>query len=190
MNAASLKSFLRKGKGTLPYPGCDVTSLDLWYACNLESSSAAEQPPLLSRLVDALFCGENQPWKGKFARQVSLILIQTGMRCLFQTCKAREMHELSIETERGFLPAHEIHSDSGRRLAWTLNDAEHASVQADILTHYLAQLLVARLVQKENLSMENAMFESSHLRLPILQALDAAWQSVITVRSLLALAHT
>lgn len=56
-------------------------------------------------------------------------------------------------------------------------------MQAETLTHYLAQLLVTRLVQKEMLSMDSAMFESTHLRVPILHALDAAWQAVIIVRT-------
>jgi hypothetical protein len=71
VNAASLQEFLTQGCGTLPYPGSDVSNMDLWYACNLDSSSAAEQPPLASRLADLLVGGAERPWRGRFAPQVT-----------------------------------------------------------------------------------------------------------------------
>lgn len=46
---------------------------------------------------------------------------------------------------------------------------------------YLAQLLVARLVQRNTLRVEGACFDSSLLRGPLLGALDRAWGSVIRV---------
>lgn len=71
VNAASLQQFLKKGQGTLPYPGSEFSSLDLWYACNLEASSADENPPLVSRFADALVGGKSDAWRGRFAQQVS-----------------------------------------------------------------------------------------------------------------------
>ena len=72
VNAASLQAFLKKGNGTLPYPGSEHSSLDLWYGCNLDNSSADEQPPLIARLADALLGGDTPAWKGAFSRQVCL----------------------------------------------------------------------------------------------------------------------
>jgi hypothetical protein len=72
VNAVSLQQFLRDGHGVLPYPGSELANLDLWYACNLEASAASEQPPLVSRLADAIVGGQERPWKGRFAAQVLL----------------------------------------------------------------------------------------------------------------------
>lgn len=70
VNAACLRAFQARGGGALPYPGSERASLDLWYACNLERSAAAEQPPLLSRLADALIGGGQPPWRGLYSQQV------------------------------------------------------------------------------------------------------------------------
>lgn len=74
VNAVILQEFLDKGHGTLPYPGSEVSSLDLWYACNLESSSKAQQPSVPAALVDALLGGSERLWEGRFASQVTFSL--------------------------------------------------------------------------------------------------------------------
>eukprot|EP00892_Ulva_mutabilis_P004780 jgi/Ulvmu1/2674/UM014_0130.1 len=57
--------------------------------------------------------------------------------------------------------------------------------QAEALTVYLAQLLVARLVQRDMMRSASACFESSMLRIPLLGALDRAWGSVIRAEQVL-----
>lgn len=55
---------------------------------------------------------------------------------------------------------------------------------------YLAQLMVARLVQRNTLRVEGASFDSCLLRGPLLGALDRAWGSVIRVSIPLSLTAT
>ena len=52
-------------KGLTGFRQAEVLWRDL-----LERSAAAEQPPLLSRLADALIGGGQPPWRGRFSRQV------------------------------------------------------------------------------------------------------------------------